>query len=189
MSKTRWTENADIALYAVLAIWAAYLLNYLVFPVDFRAYGIRPREIAGLWGILLCPFLHANLAHIVANSVALFVLLTLALTLGRGLTALALVIIVVIGGGGVWLIGDTGTNHVGASGVVYGLIGFLLTAGLVRRNLKAVLVAAAVFLIYGGALLSLLKSTPGTSWAAHFFGLLAGILAAWRTRKWGTFPI
>jgi len=180
--KRRWTENADIALYAVLAIWAAYILNYLVLPLEFTAYGIRPRSISGLWGILFCPFLHGNLAHITANTIALFVLLTLSLSFSRRLTLFALFAIVAGGGGIVWLLGDFRTVYIGASGIVFGLIGFLIGIGLFRREWPAVVFTAVVFILYGGALLSLLRTRPGTNWLAHASGIAVGTMSAWSSR-------
>jgi membrane associated rhomboid family serine protease len=180
--KRRWTENADIALYAVLAVWAAYILNYLVVPLEFNAYGIRPRVMTGLWGILFCPLLHGNLAHIVANTIALFVLLTLSLSFSRRLTLFALLTVLLGGGGVVWLFGDPHSVYVGASGIVFGLIGFLIAIGLFRREWPALVFALVVFIFYGGTLLSLLRMRPGTSWLAHASGLVFGVTAAWFSR-------
>jgi membrane associated rhomboid family serine protease len=93
--------------------------------------------MGGLPGIVLCPFLHVSLTHLIANSVALFVLLSLALTIGRVLTICALVLILLFGGGLVWLFGRAGTVHVGASGLIFGLIGFLAASGLFRLEWRA----------------------------------------------------
>jgi membrane associated rhomboid family serine protease len=178
-----WTENADLALSAVAVIWVAYILNYVVFNVDFRQFGIRPRQLTGLVGIVLCPFLHLNLAHIIANSIALFFLLTLTLSFSRRLTALALLFIVILGGGIVWFLGGGGTTVIGASGVVFGLIGFLLAVGPFRGEWRAAIFSLVVFFFYGGTLLTLLHQSPGTSWLGHVAGLVVGILVAWWTRQ------
>jgi membrane associated rhomboid family serine protease len=87
-----------------------------------------------------------------------------------------------LGGLAVWLFGSASAIHIGASGVVFGLVGYLLFIGLFRREWVALAVSAAVFFFYGGALLSLLQLTPGVSWSSHFYGFLAGVLAAWRTK-------
>ena len=82
----------------------------------------------------------------------------------------------------VWLVGRPETVHIGASGVIFGLIGYLMFLGLFRRNWKAVIISVVVTLFYGGALYSFLVYVPGISWSGHFFGFLSGVLAAWWVR-------
>ena len=183
MPKSSWIRNADAALYTVLVLWGVYLLNHLVLSVEFTAYGIYPRHLLGLRGILLSPFLHANLGHLVANTVALFVLLTLSLSLSKRLTTVAISVSILLGGGIVWLLGDSDGNYIGASGVIFGLIGFLLSAGIFRRELRALLYGLIALAAYGGSVLTLLELTPGISWLAHAAGLVSGVAVAWETRK------
>jgi membrane associated rhomboid family serine protease len=174
--KTR--KNLQLAMILILLSWLVYFINYAV-PVDLRLYGLRPRHIDGLWGILSSPFLHGNLNHLIANTGALFVLLTAALAYSRKLALVAVLIITVLGGGLVWIFGKADTIHIGASGIIFGLIGFLIFIGLFRREWRALAVSMAIFFLYGGAILSLLDNTPGISWEGHAFGFLAGCLAAW----------
>ena len=174
-------QNIEIALVAVAILWLVHLLN-LVLSIDLRLYGLRPRRIDGLWGIALAPFLHGGSGHLIANTGALFFLLTVSLSLSRRLTIMGLLIICFMGGGLVWLFGGTNTVHIGASGIIFGLIGFLMFMGVFRREWIALVFSVAIFLCYGGALLSLLTYTPGISWTGHFFGFLTGVLAAWWTK-------
>ena len=179
--KSRLWSGLQTALIAVAILYAIYLLNYIV-TTDLRIYGIRPREIEGLWGILCSPFLHGNHRHLFANTGALFALLLAAFTFSRKLTWMALIIIALVGGGLVWVFGTANTVHIGASGLIFGLIGFLMFIGFFRREWAALFVSLAVFLLYGSALLSLLSVVPGVSWSGHFFGFLAGVMAAWWTK-------
>ena len=162
--------------------WLVYLINSVV-PVDLRLYGLRPRHIDGLWGIICAPFLHVNYSHLIANTGALFVLLIVALAYSRMLTFTAIVIISVFGGGLVWIFGKENTIHIGASGIIFGLISFLIFIGLFRREWRALAVSVAIFVLYGGAILSLLDDIPGVSWEGHAFGFLSGVLAAWWTKS------
>jgi len=169
-------KHLKLAFMIVMMLWGIHLLN-IVLPGDFRFWGIQPRRIQGLLGIPFCPLLHSNLAHLIANSGALFVLLTVSFMYDREITYAALVYIICIGGAAVWLLGAPGTLHIGASGVIFGLIGFLICSGFYHQNFKAVIISIFVCFFYGGTLLSFLIFVPGVSWTGHFFGFVAGVIA------------
>jgi membrane associated rhomboid family serine protease len=177
-------RNVQAALSVVALMWVVFFLN-AVFPVDFRHYGVVPQQTDGLWGIICAPFLHGSLNHLLANSGPLFALLVVSLSFSRRMTILALVIIVLVGGGGVWVFGKLHTVHIGASGVIFGLIGFLVSIGIFGRRWKTLVLSLVVFFAYGGALMTLFIHMPGVSWSSHFWGFAAGVLASWwlaRTR-------
>jgi membrane associated rhomboid family serine protease len=183
-SSARWAGKFDLALSSLLCLGLAHLVGWFV-PGGLLNHGIIPRRTAGLWGILFCPFLHVNLAHLLANTGALFVLLVLSLTLSKRLTAFAIAFIWLFGGLAVWLLGRSDTVYVGASGIVFGLIGFLLVSGAVQRSLRAFVLGTVVALLYGGALMTLLHTYPGVSWLAHAAGFASGMLGAWVRRPGG----
>jgi membrane associated rhomboid family serine protease len=170
-------NNLTFALVIVALMWIGFVLE-LVFP-GLAGWGIRPRTASGLWGIVFCPFLHLNLNHLLSNTIPIFILLLLALSYNRVLTLEALAIITLLGGGLVWLFGRPNVVVIGASGVVFGLVGFLLLVGVFRREFIAVLVAVIVLLLYGSALFYGLVPRPGISFMGHAFGFLSGVVAAW----------
>jgi membrane associated rhomboid family serine protease len=174
-------QNLQTALATVAILWMVFFIN-LALPMDLRLYGLRPRNLDSLVGIILTPFLHVDLRHLIANSGVLFVLLTVSLSFSRKLTFRALWIIILAGGGLVWLLGKSDTIHIGASGIIFGLIGFLISLGIFHRDWKALIISLVVLLLYGGALQSLFIYVPGISWTGHLFGFLAGVLAAWWMR-------
>jgi membrane associated rhomboid family serine protease len=175
-------HNLQLVSVAASLPWLVYFVNRIL-PVDLRLYGLRPRHLDGLWGLLCSPFLHINLGHLMANTGALFILLTVAFSFSRKLTVVAILIISILGGGLVWTFGKANTIHIGSSGIIFGLIGFLMFIGVFRREWRALAVSAAIFFLYGGALLSLFYALPGISWEGHFFGFLSGVLAAWWTKS------
>ena len=176
-------KDVTTALQIVALPWLVYFLD-IVLPIDLRTYGIRPRSIEGLWGIAFAPLLHGGLNHLMANTGALFILLIVSLSYSRKLTYRALLIVITGGGGLVWLLGPGHSLHIGSSGVIFGLIGFLIFLGIYRREWKALIVSSLIGFIYGGMLLSLLVRTPGISWSGHFFGFITGIIAAsWMKRS------
>jgi membrane associated rhomboid family serine protease len=175
-------DDLEITLVCVAFLWTVYFLS-MVFPIDLRNYGIRPRSIHSLPGLVFAPFLHSGVRHLFSNSMALAPLLFFALTYSRKPALKAIVFITLVGGAGIWLFGRSHTVHIGASGIIFGLIGYLLAIGLFRRNLPALFVSLAVAFYYGWILSSLFVVLPGVSWTGHFFGFIAGVSAAWFTRK------
>jgi membrane associated rhomboid family serine protease len=164
---------------AVTGLWASFTAN-LVAGGELTRFGVVPRTADGLWGILFAPFIHANTAHLVANTVPLIVLgwlvllrdarhfipVTLLSMLGAGLVA--------------WTLGAPGTVHIGASGVVFGYFGFLMLAGWFARSAASIAISVLVTVVWGGLVLGVLPGQPGISWQAHLGGFVGGVLAA----KW-----
>jgi membrane associated rhomboid family serine protease len=166
--------------------------------------GIRPLEVDGLWGILWAPLLHANWAHLVANTVPALVLGFLVSLAGMARFVYATVIVWILGGLGTWLIGNVGapygveTNHIGASGLIFGWLTFLIVFGFFTRHAWQIVVGIVVFVVYGGVLWGALPGTFGVSWQGHLCGGIAGVVAAYvlsgpersarAKRKLGTAP-
>lgn len=188
-------EGADRGLSAVLRpvlgglalLWAIELADTLVLGDTLQRHGIRPRTLSGLWGVLTSPFLHADFGHLIANS-GPFVVLG-ALLRGRGAVAFfeSTVVIALVAGLGTWLTGGAGTNHIGASGVIFGWFGYLLLAGWYERSIATVLTSVAVGVAYGGMIWGVLPTRPGVSWQGHLFGFLGGWLAA-KLVAWSSKP-
>ncbi|WP_073487385.1 rhomboid family intramembrane serine protease [Streptoalloteichus hindustanus] len=170
---------------AVLVLaWTAllYLIEF-VDVVGFRGRldqwgGIRPLEVSGLDGVLFAPLLHANWEHLAANTLPFLVLGFLAMSGGLGQFVAVTAVIWLVGGLGTWLAGGSGL-HVGASGLIFGWLAFLLVRGFFARSFAQILLAVALFLYYGSLLWGVLPTTSGISWQGHLFGALGGLLAAW----------
>ena len=141
-------------------------------------YGIEPHDVDGLGGIFLAPFLHAGFDHLIGNTIP-FVLLGFTIALGGVLrVAATTMIVIVVGGLGTWLIAPSGTDHIGASGVVFGYAAYLIARGLYSRRLLHLGVGVAVLGVYGSTLLFGLVPRDGISWQGHLCGGIGGILAA-----------
>lgn len=141
--------------------------------------GIIPREVNGLDGIVWAPLLHADWPHLLANTIPVLVLGFLAMAGGIGQFVAVTATIWIISGLGTWLTGEDNSVHLGASGLIFGWLTFLLVRGFFARSFGQILVAVALFLLYGGTLLGVLPGQPGISWQAHLFGAVGGVLAAW----------
>jgi membrane associated rhomboid family serine protease len=147
--------------------------------------GIRPLETDGLTGIIFSPLLHANWAHLIANTGPALVLGFLVTLAGMSRFIYATAIVWILGGLGTWLIGNIGappgveTNHIGASGLIFGWLTFLLVFGFFTRKAWQIVVGIIVLFIYGGVLLGALPGTLGVSWQGHLCGGIAGVIAAY----------
>jgi membrane associated rhomboid family serine protease len=181
-AENKMRKKLRFALLVVAILWGVYILDLLL-PIDLRSFGLLPRSPDRLWGILTYPFLHANFQHLAANTAALFPLLIVSLSYSRRLTHSALIVIYLLTGILVWLFGRGGGVHIGASGIIFGLIGFLMFLGVFRRDWTALGVSVVIGLLYGGALLTLFTYMPAISWSSHFFGFLSGVLAAWWMKR------
>jgi membrane associated rhomboid family serine protease len=149
------------------------------------AGGIRPREVDGLDGLLFSPFLHVNFAHLYANSIPLILLGTFVLAAGVRRFLWSSGVIMVVAGLGVWIVGSPGTVHVGASGVIFGYLGLLLTRGIVERSWWNLAVGLLIGILYWWQLFGILPGQERVSWEGHLFGFIGGVLAAiiFRRRK------
>ena len=171
-------ELRNILIF-VGVIWAVFLLSYLLPLVE---YGLQPRSTIGLLGIFTMPFLHADIGHIVGNTIPLVVLLFL-LAGSRAKSWQIVAEIVVVGGVILWIFGR-GAIHIGASGLVSGLIAFLILGGAFERRFVPVIVAAVTFVLYGGSLFwGLIPRDPKVSWDGHLCGAVAGGLLAFQLAR------
>jgi Uncharacterized membrane protein (homolog of Drosophila rhomboid) len=170
---------ALVAFVAVL--WAIQVVNWITGYGLNPAFGLIPRHLGGLDGVIAMPLLHGSFGHLMANTPPLLVMCGLLVaTTTRALLPVNTMVIG-LGGGLVWLFGSSAI-HIGASGQVFGWFGFLVVRGFVDRSLITLSAALAVGLLYGSILWGVLPGQPGVSWEAHLFGAIAGAAAAFLIR-------
>jgi membrane associated rhomboid family serine protease len=176
-------EGIQLLIGIVGLMWVAEAINWAD-SYQLRGDGIYSRSISHLWGIFTAPFIHENFApHLLDNTIPLlFMGLIIAF---RGALRLAQVtaVVIVLGGLGTWLIGPANVSTIGASGVVFGYATYLFARGFFNRSLLELLTGAVVGLVWGGALLSSIVPHAGISWQGHLSGAIAGVVAAYVTRR------
>lgn len=171
-------------LQAGIVVGAFTVLLYLieavdaVVPAQLDQFGIEPRTVGGLDGVLFAPLLHNGWAHLFANTLPVLVFGFLVMSGGLGQWIAVTATVWLTSGIGVWLTGAEGVT-VGASGIAFGWLAFLLVRGLFTRSFGQLAVAVVLFLYWGSTLLGVLPGDPRISWQGHLFGALGGILAAW----------
>jgi membrane associated rhomboid family serine protease len=177
--RSRLVQHAAILGGVLLCLWLVELSDLLFWHGRLDGMGIYPRSWRGLRQILLSPFLHNGFGHLLANSVPLLVLGWLVMVHRVWDFVVVSLVAAIVSGLGIWLFGQSNTVHIGASGVIFGYLGFLLGRGYFEHSASAVILALAAGFFYGGMLWGVLPGQPGISWLGHLFGFVGGGLAAY----------
>jgi membrane associated rhomboid family serine protease len=190
-SSPDWIQRTVPLLGLVAVMWILEILD-LFLGGRLNQFGIQPLDPSGLPGILFAPLLHANLGHLLSNTLPLLVMGAMIAWLTNRWWAITAGVWL-LGGFGTWLIGGAGTNHIGASVLVYGYAAFLVTYGILSRRFAAIAAAVATVVLYGGIVWGVLPVNPRISWQGHLAGAAAGVVVAfadtrqaradWRMRR------
>ena len=175
-----WQSQTKILRDCIVMAWVVGVLNFAYLNGGLnRLLGIRPREPLGLLGILFSPLLHRNASHLIANTLPFAILGWLVLLQGIDNFYAISFTILLISGLGTWIFGRSAI-HLGASGLIFGYLGYLIARGYLEVTLMTVGLAFLVMLLYGDQVGNLLPDSDNTtmSWEGHLFGFLGGVLAA-----------
>ncbi len=166
-----------------LLMWAVFLFDYFM-PISLLGFGIMPRDTDGLDGIVFAPLLHSSFSHIISNSAPLIVSMVMIWIFYKKVALKSFVLIYLITGLAVWLFAfNSRSIHVGASGVVYGLVSFIFWSGAFRRNVKSIVLALIIIFLYSGMLYGVLPTRTGVSWESHLYGAIVGLFIAYLFRN------
>lgn len=171
-----------VAFSYILLIWSVYYINWRYF-LELTDYGIRPRIVEGLRGILFSPFLHGSIGHIWNNTLALAVLLPLVCFYYYKHWKILVFGGILLSGFGTWLIAEEG-NHIGASGLVYVLTSYLFFTGIRSKQFRLMAISFLVVILYGGTIWYMFPDVEkGISWQGHLAGFLSGIILSYTLEK------
>ncbi len=177
-TKSPIQQAVQLVIILTAAMWLIEIADTFIFDHGLDRQGIVPRTWSGLDGILWAPFLHGGFGHLLANTLPFVVLALFVASDGLRRWAVVTVFIMVVGGLATWLLARSAI-HVGASGLIFGYVGFLLVAGFVEKSARGITLAIAVGVLFGGMVLrGITPVSSWVSWESHLFGLAAGILAA-----------
>ena len=168
-------------LLAGVIIWVVHASKvFLLLPLN--GLGILPRNVDGLKGVLFAPVIHGDWEHLISNTAPLMVMLFVIAAFYRRVAFKSFVLIYLLTGLAVWVFGRH-SFHIGASGVVYGLVSFVFWLGVFRRNPKSAVIALVILFFYSSLFLGIFPNKPGVSWESHLMGGIVGILVAYLFRK------
>jgi membrane associated rhomboid family serine protease len=172
-----------VPIVAIVAIWLIYWVE-ITFGYNFNTYGILPREIKGLRGVLFSPFIHSDASHLSNNSIPLFVLLASLFYFYRKIAHKVLIYGILFSGLFCWIIARD-SYHIGASGVIYLLFSFIFFSGIIRKHYRLIAMSLVVIFLYGGMIWFIIPTEDRISWEGHLSGFLIGLLFAFLYRKKG----
>jgi membrane associated rhomboid family serine protease len=175
-----------ISVSFVLVLW---LVQWLITALDLgpEYFGVRPRQLVGLIGIVCAPLVHGDFAHLLSNSLPLIVAGTTMLYLYPQSSLRVLPAVYFGPGVAVWLLA-AGSSHVGASGIVYGLVGYIFVAGLIRKDRRAIAASLLVSFMYGALVWGVLPIKRGVSWETHLAAAIIGVTLAFALRGLDLMP-
>jgi membrane associated rhomboid family serine protease len=180
MSEENYFKFSNSVLLApmlgVLLIWTVFWVE-VRFQVNFNHYGIYPRTLSGLKGVVLSPFLHGSIDHLYNNTIPVAVLTSALFYFYRGISMRVLLFGLLISGGLTWLIGRP-SYHIGASGLIYVLASFIFFKGIFTKHYRLVALSLGVVFIYGSMLWYMFPIKDGISWEGHLSGFIAGLVLA-----------
>ncbi|MBX2864195.1 MAG: rhomboid family intramembrane serine protease [Leptolyngbyaceae cyanobacterium MAG.088] len=177
--KSAATARFQLLGIVLVTLWSIEIIDFLVFGGRLNRYGIRPRSLNGLWGILFAPLLHGGFNHLIANTVPMLTLSWWVMLRSIDTWFKATIIITFLGGAGTWLLARGGSVHIGASGLIFGYLGFLVARGYYERTMAAIALSLFVLVTYGAMFWGVFPTQPGISWESHLFGFISGIIAAY----------
>ncbi len=167
-----------LVVFAMAGVmWLVEIIDLLP-HTPFDQWGIRPRSLSGLTGVVAAPFLHAGFGHLIGNTIPFLVLGCIIAASGTQRFVQVTVIVALFAGVGTWLVGPAYSVHIGASGLVFGYLTYLVARGFFERHIGQIVVGLIVFIFYGSLLWGLFPR-PGISWQGHAFGAIGGVVAAW----------
>ena len=176
---------AIVMLLLLAGLWFLELLDQLS-GNEMDQLGIHAREVDGVPEIFTAPFLHAGWDHLISNSLPFYVLGFLVLLSGLARWVASSLIIIIISGMTAWSLTPPHTIILGASGLIFGWLTYLLARGIWSRRPAQVVVAVIVLLLYGGLIWGVLPGSAGVSWQAHLGGAIGGVVAAWLLHRRAT---
>ncbi len=177
------TITLAIPLYFVLFLWIIFWFE-LKFGFNFNKYGIYPRSVKGLRGIIFAPFIHGDIKHLYHNTIPLFVLMFSLMYFYRNIAGKIFIYGTLATGLLTWMIARK-SFHIGASGIIYLLFSFLFFSGVFRKNTRLIAVALAVIFLYGSMIWYVLPMKEEVSWEGHLSGFIIGLFLAFFYRNSG----
>lgn len=181
-TSSAFLKRLRIPIVFVSLLWIIHIVQRAT-GIDFTTLGVFPRHVEGLPGIIFTPLIHGSWEHLFSNSVSFLMLSVVLFWFYPRIALGSIVWLYFLSGLGIWIFAQPNSYHIGASGVVYGMVSLVFWSGIFRRNLKSIILALIILMLYAGLFEGIIPGKEGISWEGHLFGGIAGIILAWFYRK------
>ena len=181
-TSSAFLRRLRIPIVFVCLLWIIHIVQRAT-GIDFTTLGVFPRHVEGLPGIIFTPLIHGSWEHLFSNSVSFLMLSVVLFWFYPRIALGSIVWLYFLSGLGIWIFAQPNSYHIGASGVVYGMVSLVFWSGIFRRNLKSIILALIILMLYAGLFEGIIPGKEGISWEGHLFGGIAGIILAWFYRK------
>jgi len=176
LGKPKFRISLFISLSFVILLWLIKIFEVYT-SIDLVTLGVYPRKLSGLIGILTAPLIHSDFSHLASNSITLLVLMIFLLYAYTNSSFKVFFSVYIFSNVLVWIFARE-AYHIGASGIIYGLVTFMFFVGLFRHDPKSIGLSLLVTFLYGGLVWGILPTDPSISFEAHLSGAIVGIVAA-----------
>jgi membrane associated rhomboid family serine protease len=176
LERKKFIHSLVFPCFFLFLIWFVKMTE-LGLETDFAQFGIFPRELKGITGIITAPLVHDDFRHLIDNSVPVFVLSLAIFYFYREIAYKIFFIIYFVTGFLVWIAGRE-AYHIGASGLIYGFASFLFLSGVIRQNVNLLAISLLVTFLYGSMIWGILPYDYQISWESHLMGALTGIVVS-----------
>ena len=189
MDETNFKFKSNVIAIPVAAIFLIWIIYYVEinFGFNFNKYGIYPKSLIGLRGILFSPFIHSDTSHLINNSVPLFAMLSGLYYFYQKIANKVLIFGFILTGLFTWILGRP-SYHIGASGIVYLLVSFIFFSGIIRKYYRLIALSLVVVFLYGSMVWYIFPTQERISWEGHLSGFVVGLVFAFIFRKQGPQP-
>ncbi len=180
--KKLWPKAFKIGLYFIVLMWAVFFVDLFLPFISLNNFGIHPRHLNSLFGIITTVFLHGSLSHLMSNTLPLLLAITALFGNYPKIAKKVLIYSIIFTGVLVWLLARS-ANHIGASGILYAILTFIFVSGFIRKDMQSIGISIAIVFLYGSLIFGVIPNKEYISWESHLFGMLVGIFLAWLYRK------
>jgi membrane associated rhomboid family serine protease len=184
--KKKFVLSLVFPLFFVFILWLIKI-SEIILNEDFTSLGLYPLQVKGLLGIITSPLIHGNMDHLIANTGPLLILSTALFYFYSKVSFKVFILIYLMTGIWVWF-GGRPSYHIGASGIVYGLAGFVFTSGVLLKNIRLLALSLLVVFLYGSMIWGIFPIDQKVSYESHFLGLIAGVVLSFYYKKEGPPP-
>lgn len=180
--KKAWPKAFKIALTFTAIVWSVFLIDGIIPFIYLKSYGIHPRQISALYGIITTVFLHGDVSHIISNTLPLLLAITALFGNYPRIAKKIFILAILLTGLLVWSFARS-ANHIGASGLLYALLTFIFISGFIKKDMQSIGISIVIGFFYGSLIFGIIPDKVYISWESHLFGMLTGAFLAWFYRK------